>query len=419
MRKLTNFQYPQKLVLLVFFGFISSSCSEGDSQMKSDRLTNPKQLIDESPLIDWVKDPAGFVNSFIGTQGEKNHRHAANVGPGAVLPHGMLNFGPEHVYSLDLLNKSERSKKWVVDERRRMPVSAGGYNYEASRIKGFSLTRLSGTGCLGASGDIPILPFTNAMTHSPDTDYLDAYYSAGYSHDNETASPGFYQVKLDSGVNVELSATLRSGIAKFDFPKAKTAKILVRSSYSQLGSEETITKIDFSKNEIHGFVTSGNFCGYLGEFNRRSYYRLHFVARFDTPFHKSGAWKNEQVIAGARESSGGMGYGDNGVPKLGKGSGVWVEFEAPEVGNNLSQEITVRVGISYVSVENARKNLQEEQASEETFLSIRKKAYRTWNSALEKIRVVDDNDDKLTTFYTALYHSQFHPNVFSRPLKRA
>ena len=138
----------------------------------------------------WVKNPVDYVNPFIGTEGVYNHRQAANVVPGAVLPHGMFNFGPEHAYTENLLKESALMSKRVLEEKGRIPVGAGGYNYGASRIKGFSFTRLSGTGCLGASGDVPVLPFTSAIKHSPDTDMLDAYYSAGFSHQNETAIPG-------------------------------------------------------------------------------------------------------------------------------------------------------------------------------------------------------------------------------------
>jgi predicted alpha-1,2-mannosidase len=356
----------------------------------------------------WVQMPVKYVDPFIGTEGIYSHRQAANVVPGAVLPHGMFNFGPEHAYNKDLLAESKGITKRVIEEKGRIPVSPGGYNYAASRIKGFSFTRLSGTGCLGASGDIPVLPFTKAIRHSPDTDMLDAYYSAGFDHDNENATPGYYQVQMDNGVNVELSTTTRSGIAQFTFDNSKQAKLLFRSSYSQLGSGETYTKVDIDKGEISGYVTSGNFCGYLGEYNRRDYYRLHFVAKLDVAITGSGGWQDDQVLANTEEAKGGMGYGENGVPKIGKGSGIWVDLD-------LSQQkvVTLRVGISYVSLANARENLAQEQSKNATFESIRSNAYQQWNESLAKVKVVSTDKSKLTTFYTALFHSQFHPNVFS------
>ena len=355
----------------------------------------------------WVTSPVNYVDPFIGTEGVYNHRQAANVVPGAVLPYGMFNFGPEHAYTEDLLAQSERMQRLVYDENGRVPVSPGGYNYQASRIKGFSFTRLSGTGCLGASGDIPVLPFTKTIKHSPDTDKLNAYYSAGYSHDNETATPGYYQVKMDNGVDVELTTTLRSGMAKFTYDDVENAKLLFRTSYSQLGSGAAFTEVNAEANEITGYVTSGNFCGYLGEFNQRDYYTLYFVAELDTEITGYGGWQDDQVDVNKSSAKGGMGYGEKGIPKLGKGSGVWVDLNAQP-----NKPVTMRVGISYVSLENARENLRVEQSSQ-NFEQTKLAAKTAWNQALAKVKVSSVDADLLTTFYTALFHSQFHPNVFS------
>ena len=362
----------------------------------------------------WVKNPADLVNPFIGTEGVYNHRQAANVVPGAVLPHGMFNFGPEHAYTHDLLSESELISKRILEDNGRLPVSPGGYNYGASRIKGFSFTRLSGTGCLGASGDIPVLPFVGKIKHSPDTDKLNAYYSASFSHDDETALPGYYQVKMDNGINVELAATTRSGIAQFTFDESvnsEQAKLLFRSSYSQLGSGDAYTTVDLEKGEISGYVTSGNFCGYLGEYNRRDYYTLHFIAKLNVAITGSGSWQDDKVFSNSTKAKGGMGYGEKGIPKLGKGSGVWVDLDLTK-----QKTVTMKVGISYVSLANARENLAVEQAKTSSFTKVQEQAYQTWNSALSKVKVVADevaDKDKLTTFYTALFHSQFHPNIFS------
>ncbi len=398
------------VVCLLTVGLSISGCDSSESH------TTSKNLNTESKT-QWIENPVVYVNPFIGTEGVYNHRQASNVVPGAVVPHGMFNFGPEHAYTKDLLKESERMTNQVLDEKGRVPVSPGGYNYGASRIKGFSFTRLSGTGCLGASGDIPVLPFTSAIKHSPDTDMLDAYYSAGFTHKNETATPGYYQVKMDNGVNVELSATTRTGIARFTFDKPEQAKLLFRSSYSQLGSGNAYTKIDQEKGEISGYVTSGNFCGYLGKFNRRDYYTLHFIAKLDVPISGTGGWQDGTVTKNSDNAKGGMGYGEKGIPKLGKGSGVWVDLDLSH-----QTTVTMTVGISYVSLANARENLTKEQtktlvnrsqSQQKSFKEIQEQAYQTWNNALGKIKVVSNSKDKLTTFYTALFHSQFHPNVFS------
>jgi predicted alpha-1,2-mannosidase len=354
----------------------------------------------------WIDDPAAYVDPFIGTAGEESYRRAANTVPGAVMPFGMFNFGPECSYTDDLLT-TKRAKK-MKDEGLRIPVSPGGYNYAASRVKGFSLTRLSGTGCLGASGDVPFLPFTDEMKHSPDNDPMNAYYSSGYTHENEQAEPGYYRVKLENGVGVELTATERTGLARFTYPGDKPAHLLVRTSYSQLGSGASYTKIEPDKGEVSGYVTSGNFCGYLGEYNRRDYYTLYFVAQLDRKIIGTGAWKNEEVKKGELEAEGNMPYGKTGIPVIGKGAGVWLTLDVDDV-----KTVNMRIGISYVSIENARLNLAKEQNNRDSLETVRKRAYNAWNETLTKVKVESGDEKLLKTFYTALYHTQFHPNLFS------
>ncbi len=383
------------LVALPFVGM--TACSQ--------KVTTPAD--EHSPAASYVTNPTHYVNPFIGTKGPFNHRQAANVVPGAVLPYGMFNFGPEHAYTPELLEESEGIKKRVMLDNVRIPVSPGGYNWQATRLKGFSFTRLSGTGCLGASGDIPVLPFNQAMTHSPASDKINAYYGANFSHDNERAQPGYYQVALDSGINVELTSTLRTGLARFTFNDVENAKLIFRTAYSQLGSGAAFTEVDLDKGEISGYVTSGNFCGYLGEYNRRDYYTLHFVAKLDATIKGSGAYQDDTLTPGATQSEGGMGYGDTGVPNWGKGSGLWVDLALEP-----KQTVTMQVGISYVSLDNARENLRVEQQAQ-TFTQLRKKADTAWHESLSRVKVQSDNKDLLTTFYTALFHSQFHPNIFS------
>ena len=94
----------------------------------------------------------------------------------------------------------------------------GGYQYTATKIRGFSLTHLSGVGCSGANGDIPVMPQVGDITTSPTTDATDTVFASTFSHANETAKAGYYKVGLDSGAGAELTATPRTGSGKFTFP---------------------------------------------------------------------------------------------------------------------------------------------------------------------------------------------------------
>src|SRR6185312_12962252 len=154
-------------------------------------------------------------------------------------------------------------------------AAPGGYLYSATRIRGFSLTHLSGTGCAGASGDVPFMPVTSAITTSPSADDDDSRYASDFSHADEHAEAGYYQVKLANGTDVQLSAAMHSGIARFAFPVGRPANLLIRSSDSEVGSSAADVHVDRANRSVTGSVTSGNFCGYLAKADQRSYYTLY------------------------------------------------------------------------------------------------------------------------------------------------
>src|SRR6478609_6072735 len=133
-----------------------------------------------------VKDPVSYVNPLIGTS------NAGNTYPGAVQPFGMLAWSPQN------------SKGKQVST-----PAPGGYQYDATKVRGFSLTHLNGVGCSGANGDIPIMPYVGDVDSSPSTDVTDAKYASTFSHADETASAGYYKVGLASGASAALTTTAR------------------------------------------------------------------------------------------------------------------------------------------------------------------------------------------------------------------
>ncbi len=333
-----------------------------------------------------AQSPAALVNPLIGTA------NGGNTFPGAVAPFGMVQFSPEE----------------SPDPAKSRPIAApGGYEHHLDRIRGFSLTNVSGWGCAGGSGDVPLMPITTPVSGSPSADYRTAYAQT-FSHDDERATAGRYRVKLHNGVGVDLSASLHTGAARFTFPAGGAANLLVRASDSEVGSEQAHVHVDPARRTVSGDVTSGNFCGYLSAENRRSYYTLHFVAVFDRPFASWGAWRDGAVTPGGRESSGGAGYGGEGFPDAGRGSGAWVGFDAAR-----GAAIGVRIGVSYVSDAGARANLQAEAPPGATVDTIGDRAQAAWDRRLRQIEVTGGTPGQRTMFYTALYHSLLHPNVFS------
>jgi len=261
-------------------------------------------------------DPAALVNPLIGTT------NGGNDYPGATLPLGMVAWSPEEPW-----NRPRRQVQGVPgsmrDDRGR-PAAPGGYEYSANRISGFSLTHLMGTGCAGASGDIPLMPYVGSVTTSPADDTGAEIYGSTFSHDRETAEAGYYKVEIDNGVSTELTATLRTGFRRFTYVTNKPAVMLVRTANSQTGSTDAQVRIDAANRTVSGYVTSGNFCGYLGTADRRSYYMLYFVAHFDVPFGSTGTWQDSAVRPGTTEAHGGTTYGTKGFVPKGRGSGGWI-----------------------------------------------------------------------------------------------
>src|SRR6266542_736941 len=263
-----------------------------------------------------VSDPASLVNTLIGTSNQ------GETFPGAVTPFGMVQWSPENTRG-----------------NQTRTVEPGGYGFDATRIRGFSLTHMSGTGCAGGYGDIPFYPRVGSVGSSPSSDTSDSIYASNFSHANETATAGYYRVLLNSGVNVELTATTRTGSGRFTYPTSGAATMLVRTSNSEVGSTGASTTIDAANRTITGSVTSGNFCGYINTIGRRSYYTLRFVAVFDKPFSVVGTWRDGTVTQGSTTSSGGTTYGTDGFPPPGRGSGAFVAFDT-----SAGRTVNVRFG---------------------------------------------------------------------------
>lgn len=363
------------------------------------------------PTAGTTTDYARYVNPFVGTKpGGPDFGTgggAGNTFPGAVAPFGMV--------------------QWSPDTDRSQP---GGYYYDDDKIRGFSLTHLSGAGCHGAQ-DLPFMPYSGQVTTSPATD--PDHYLDGFSHDDEKASPGYYGVRLASGTKVELSATQRSGAGRFTYPQGDTtASLLVDVSGSIGGANDAQATISADHRTISGYVASGKFCGGV---NR---YRVYFSATFDRPFASVGTWHNDAVtpgdesVRGTSRAKADMDTADKantatepGAPTdrtaseagdkvehksvsvSGPGSGAYVTFDTAK-----GRSVGVKVGLSYVGVDGAAANARAEQGSA-GFDDVAARARAAWNERLNQIRVEGGTDAQRTTFYTALYHSLIQPNVFS------
>ena len=338
-----------------------------------------------------VGDPVPYVDPFIGSS------RGGNTWPGAARPFGMIAWSPT-----------------TTNGDQTSTPGSNGYEYGASRVRGFSLTHVNGAGCHpGAAGDVPIMPFAGEMPTSPSADSTDAVYASGFSHANESASPGRYAVTLDSGARTDLAVSTRAGIGDFTFPADRPANLLFRTSNSLNGSEDAEVTIDPATRTVTGSVLTGGFCARRGNGggdanpNRRSYYRLFFSAVFDRDFASTGTWKDATITRGGRTATGGEGY-LTGAARAGRGSGGWVGFDAAA-----DRDVRVRIGISYVDLAGAVRNRDAEIPAGATVDSVAAQARDEWRGELNRIRVGGGSQARRTAFYTGIYHALLQPQTVS------
>ncbi|MBL0177008.1 MAG: GH92 family glycosyl hydrolase [Ignavibacteria bacterium] len=306
-----------------------------------------------------AQDALGFVNPFIGTGG---HGHTF---PGATRPFGMVQLSPD-----------TRVEGWDA---------CGGYHYSDSSILGFSHTHLSGTG-VPDYGDILLMPTVGKLTLRPgDARAPGSGYRSRFSHREETASPGFYAVRLlDPNIRVELTATERTGFHRYSFPKAKQAHIVVDLRHG-LGPD-VVTESELrilNQNELAGFRRS---TGWAKD------QRVYFVMRVSKP-----------MTGGLVDSIGAQ--HESLAAKGGVVAGIRYETANDE-------QILVKVGISGVDIEGARRNLDAENPGW-NFDGVRTAAALAWERELSKISVEGGSTEQHTVFATALYHSMIAPNIWS------
>ena len=304
-------------------------------------------------------DLTEYVNPFIGTGG---HGH---VFPGPTMPFGMVQVSPD-----------EETTGWDW---------CSGYNYSSKTIIGFSHTHLSGTGAMDY-GDILFMPTVGKIRVVPGTDEVPSEgYRSWFSHSSETATPGFYSVLLERyNIKVELTATDRCGMQKYIFPASDSSNVIIDLQHGI------------------GNTCTGGWIKFIGdrwvEGMRRSYgwasdRYVYFVAEFSEPFMKYGTAEGDSIIAGSRSAQG-------------DSVRAYVTFTTSR-----NQPILVRVGISAVNIEGAKKNLAAEMP-DFNFANYRNAAHIAWNKALGKILVEGGTRSEKATFYTALYHTMMDPNIF-------
>lgn len=327
--------------------------------------------------------PVSHVDLFAGTRPNPGTFGSGHNFPGASAPFGMVQFSPD--------TSSDGTPE-------------GGYDYRDDQITGFSLTHLNGAGCK-LYADFPFMPTTAPLTASPanpEGSGLLPGLIPSFSHATEAATPGSYSVQLTTpegaAIGVGLTATTRTGEAQFTFPPSAQVSVLIDAGGSAQPDDLAGVSVNPAAREIDGTASSGFFCA------QRPRYRVYFAAVFDQPFTASGTWTGSKLEPSSSAAEARSEPVQNPSKTAQAGAYATFNTEADPV-------VEARVGVSFVSVADARANLAAESAG--SFPEIATRTRESWNRALGKIAVSGGSRTNLSTFYTALYRAFLAPRTFS------
>ncbi|WP_327269594.1 GH92 family glycosyl hydrolase [Streptomyces sp. NBC_01218] len=292
-----------------------------------------------------------LVNPFIGTENE------GNTYPGAAVPFGMVQFSPDTGHNT-------------------------GYDYSENHIRGFSTVHISGVGC-GLGGDLPVLPTTGDITSTDN-----AAYAAEFSHDDEKAAPGTYEVGLKTGIKAELSATARTGVQRYTFPATDKANVLINAGQSLHKAVGTKVEI-LDDRTVRTAITGSGFC------QDTKPYTVYTITRFDRPFTVSGTWKGGVVTEGSKSST-----------AAGERNGAFLRFDTTK-----DRTVEATTAISYVDAKGAALNLRSEGGR--SYDKVAKAARAAWEDRLDDVKARGGSETVRRTFYSSLYRSFLAPNVGS------
>lgn len=322
--------------------------------------------------------PISYVNPFIGTT------NFGTTNPGAVCPNGMMSVVPFNVMGSED-NKYDKDARWWSTP----------YEYHNCFFTGYSHVNLSGVGC-PELGSLLLMPTTGELS----VDYKE--YGSRYK--DEQASPGYYSNFLTRyNVKTEVSATPRTGVSRFTFPAGQSHVLL--NLGEGLTNETGAFLKQVSDTEFEGMKLLGTFC-----YNPQAVFPIYFVMRVNKQPASSGYWKKQRPMTGVEAEW----DPDNGRYKLytryrkeiaGDDIGAFLTFNTTE-----GEQIEVQMGVSFVSIENARLNLDTEQSGK-NFSQVLADARMRWNEDLSRILVEGGTEEQKTVFYTALYHTLIHPNI--------
>ena len=331
------------------------------------------------PFFSSARQLTDYVHPWVGSS------NFGTTNPGAVCPNGMMSVSPFNVTGSEK-NKWDKDSRWWSTP----------YTSDNCWFTGFSHVNLSGVGC-PELGTIITMPTSGELS----TDYL--LYGSEYT--GETAQPGYYALKLSKyDILAEVASTMRSSIERYTYRKGKAHVIVNLGQGLTNESGGFIRKV--SDTEIEGMRLCGGFCYYS-----QAVFPQYFVIRVNKSPKEAGFWKkqpNMTAEAAWDEHAGKYKvYTDYAREMAGDDLGYRFTYDTED-----GEQICVQMGVSFVSCENARQNLEVEQPAC-NFDQVRAESHRQWEEALERVKVSGGSEEQKEIFYTALYHALLHPNVLN------
>jgi len=310
-------------------------------------------------------DPCDHVDPFIGTGG---HGHTY---PGATVPFGMVQLSPD-----------TSNKGWD---------SCGGYHQKDGSIMGFSHTHLSGTGCADML-DLLVVPRTGPVILNPgEVDAVEGSYRSRYDRASEVATPGYYKVRLDSGIEAELTATTRTGLHRYTFPKGKPGHLLIDWAHAQRNWWEKDPKPHIESASLK-WIAPDTLVGARQISMWANKRWIFFALKLSRPPSRVEMFRDDAAVAAQAI----------------EGTYLKAALHFDDAGH---APLLVRAGISAVDIDGALRNLGGEMPGFD-FDRVRAAARTAWEKELGQVRVEGDPTYK-RIFYSAHYHAMLAPTVFS------
>jgi predicted alpha-1,2-mannosidase len=369
-----------KITILFFMGLLTFSCSGRQAERLSD-----------------------FVDPFIGASTNISAAGASHglgkTFPGAASPFGMVQVSPNTITGGD---------------------NGCGYSYEHTSIEGFAMTQMSGVGWYGDLGNFLTMPSIGELkVVAGKPEQTENGYRSRYDKATESAKAGYYSVNLtDYGIRAEATVSPHAGMLRFTYPENKLSRIQIDLARRVAGASAWQTMRIVDEHTIAGRMVCTPNEGGWGNGDGKALYTVYYYAQFSRPLKNTGIWCADipdsqsrrlddvssdayrQIVAGAKIIRDVKEY-------EGKHLGFFTEFETSE-----NEQVIMKTGISFVSEDGARKNLETEIPHWD-FDAVREQTRSLWDKALGRIHVSGGTEAQRTIFYTALYHTMIDPRMFS------